>query len=342
MRPFTFTMNKHLLPIVNKPLLLHCISNLTKAGITDIGIVTGPLSEEVREKVGDGSAVGANVTYIYQGEPRGLAHAVLMAKGFLGQEPFLLHLGDNVLENGVESFARTFEDESCDCLVGVVRVGNPERYGIVEVVDGVPVAFHEKPSNPRSNLAVIGIYVFSPIVFRTLETLTPSLRGELEITDLIEKLRRTGRTIKLHHFSGWWKDAGTPSDLLEANALMLKQCRRRLNGTIKGEVEISGEVMVESGTVLETGTKIVGPVVIAEGCRIGPNARIGPNVCIDRHSVVSGATVRDSIIMENCEINATVSLRSSILGRNTVISGTPSSLSAFLGENTNLGLDRAS
>ena len=331
-------MNKHMLPIANKPLLRHCIDDLTRAGINDIGIVIGPFGQEIREFFGDGSSVGARITYIYQGDPKGLAHGVLISKSFLKDEPFLLHLGDNLLEEGVSSFVEAFEREPCDCLVGIAEVGNPERFGIVEVENGVPVAFREKPVGLKKKFAVVGIYVFSKNLFKILESLTPSPRGELEITDAIEECRRRGELVKLHGFKGWWKDAGTPPDFLEANALALGECDHRIEGLIEKGANVGNDVTIGRGSIVKKGVTISGPAVIGEDCVLEEDARIGPMVSIGDRARIRGATISDSVILENCEVETKATIFSSIISRNSKIQGSSAALSILLGENSRLSL----
>ncbi|HLY77550.1 MAG TPA: sugar phosphate nucleotidyltransferase, partial [Thermoplasmata archaeon] len=222
LRPLTFTGNKHMIPIANQPILFYGLKHLAQAGIREVGIVLGPLHEGIREAIGNGEAFGLRVTYIHQGDPKGLAHAVLCAREFLGDDPFVMYLGDNLLQEGVTEFIRIFEREHPAAVVGVTTVEAPEHYGIVELEGAEIRSIEEKPSKPKSNQALIGVYLFGPAIHPIIAALTPSGRGELEITEAIWRLHEAGGRVIPHAVSGWWKDTGRPEDLLAANSLVLQ------------------------------------------------------------------------------------------------------------------------
>ncbi len=247
----------------------------------------------------------------------------MISKDYLQGEPFLLHLGDNLLEHGVSSFVKAFETDRVDTVIGITKVGNPERYGIVEFEDDTPSRILEKPVKTSSNSAIIGVYVFSSSIFDAIQKLKPSPRGEMEITDALEVHRREGRKIKLHRFSGWWKDAGTPADFIEANKLMLDKHRHEVAGKIEEGATVSSNITVGAGSVIKSGARILGPSIIGEACTIGTGAIIGPYVCIGDGGTIYRAKLRDSIVMNRCNIDVDVSFSSSIIGNDATVKSGP-------------------
>lgn len=236
LRPLTNSGNKHMLPIANKPMLLYGLEHLRNAGIKDVGVVLGPIKEGVVEMLGDGSKFGVKVTYLYQPDPKGLAHAVLISADFIGDEDFVMYLGDNLLSQGVRGFVETFNQKNLDCLVGVCPVGDPSRYGVAEMKGRKIVRLVEKPRRPRSNLALIGVYMFNSSIFEAAKRIKPSWRNEQEITDAIQHLLTTGRKVEAQKVSSWWKDTGKPEDLLEANQLVLSDIRTILRDKLPPKV----------------------------------------------------------------------------------------------------------
>ncbi|MEM3526392.1 MAG: glucose-1-phosphate thymidylyltransferase, partial [Candidatus Jordarchaeaceae archaeon] len=280
LRPLTYTGNKHMLPVANKPIITYGLEHLINAGIRDIGIILGPIKEGVRELIGDGSKFGIRVTYIEQNEPKGLAHAVKISRDFLGDEPFVMYLGDNLLKNGINPLLEDFKNTNPEAVIAVAKVKEPQRFGIVEMENGRIVRLVEKPKFPKSDLALVGVYLFRPSIFEAIEKIKPSWRNELEITDAIQELVNKNYDIHVHFVSGWWKDTGKPEDLLEANQLVLSDLKPENKGEIHSSVIIQGNVSIGAGTVIKEGCCLRGPVMIGERCKIGPNTYIGPYTSI--------------------------------------------------------------
>jgi glucose-1-phosphate thymidylyltransferase len=322
LRPLTFTGNKHMIPIANQPILFYGLKHLAQAGIREVGIVLGPLHEGIREAIGSGEAFGVHVTYIHQGDPKGLAHAVLCAREFLGTEPFVMYLGDNLLEQGVTEFIRIFERERPDAVVGVTAVDAPQHYGIVELNGNEILSIEEKPAKPRSNLALIGVYLFTPAIHPVIEKLTPSGRGELEITEAIWRLHEAGGRVIPHAVRGWWKDTGQPEDLLHANSLVLRTLPPAFFehlGVVSRGARLRGSVRIGPGTVVEDGVEIEGPVVIGSGARLRTGTHVGPETSVGDQVVLESVTVRGSIVLEGARIEGSMHIVNSLIGRNVVI-----------------------
>ena len=321
LRPLTFTGNKHMIPIANQPMLFYGLRHLAAGGIRDVGVILGPLHEGIEEAVGDGSAFGIRVTYIHQGEPKGLAHAALCAREFLGDEPFLMYLGDNLLQSGVEPFLHRFAEDRPDGVVGTTPSSHPQSYGVVEMSDGKIVSIEEKPAHPRSNLALIGVYLFTPMIHPIIAGLTPSARGELEITDAIWRLWQARGRVSVVNVDGWWKDTGKPSDLLEANELVLRSLPResfRIEGVVEPDVVIEGAVGVGPGTVIESGARLVGPSLVGSNVRVGRGSVIGPGCSVGNDVVLHRASVRRSIVLERAHLEG-VTISDSLVGRNVEV-----------------------
>jgi glucose-1-phosphate thymidylyltransferase len=339
LRPLTFTGNKHMLPIANQPILFYGLQHLARAGVRDVGIVLGPIQEGIREAVGDGSAFGFRVTYIHQGDPKGIAHAVVCARDFLGDEPFVMYLGDNLLQEGVGEFVRAYEASHPDAVVGAMPVAHPEQYGIVELADGNEIrSIEEKPSHPKSDLALIGVYLFAPTIHPVIAALRPSRRGELEITEAIWNLRQTGGRVLVRRVEGWWKDTGRPEDLLEANELVLgtlPPAAFTREGTVAPGARLQGSIGIGPGTVIEEGVSVTGPVVIGRGVQLRTGSVVGPGTAVGNEVTVEGASIRRSIVLENTRIHGPVRIADSLIGRNVEIrsEGTPErEISLMLGD----------
>lgn len=317
LRPLTFSGNKHMIPVANQPILFYSLGSLARAGIRDVTVVLGPIVEGIRESVGDGSRFGLNVEYVVQGEPRGLAHAVKCARPSLGDDPFLMHLGDNLLQSGVEPFLSRFHSETPQAVIGVASVAHPENYGVVELKDGRIASVQEKPAAPRSHLALVGVYLFDPSIHRVIDSLRPSQRGELEITEAIAHLVEGGKHVSVLEVTGWWKDTGRPDDLLEANELVLDRMPRELM-TNQGETAagaiLEGACGVGKGSRVGAGSRIVGPCVIGAGVRVMGTSTIGPYCAIGDNAVVTDASIRRSIVLEGAQVSG-VSVANSILGK---------------------------
>jgi glucose-1-phosphate thymidylyltransferase len=326
LRPLTFTGNKHMIPIANQPILFYGLRHLAEAGIREVGVILGPIQEGIREGIGDGSAFGVRVTYIHQGDPKGLAQAVQCARSFLGDDPFVMYLGDNLLQQGVRPFVELFEREHPAAIVGATRVPDPRPYGVVELAGEKIVSIEEKPARPRSDLALIGVYLFTPAIHPIIDALRPSRRGELEITDAIWRLHASGQRVLVQQVSGWWKDTGHPEDLLEANDRVLasrSEALFRREGTIAPGARLRGHVAIGAGTVVEEGCEIEGPTVIGERVTVGAGTRIGAYTAIGDRVELRGAHVGRSIVLEGAVLEGNLSLRDSIVGRNVRIGASP-------------------
>ncbi len=303
LRPITHTSAKQLVPVANKPVLFYGIEALVEAGVKEIGIIIAPeTGEEIREAAGDGSQFGAEITYIVQDEPAGLAHAVLTAEEFIAGSPFVMYLGDNLLADGLRGLVATFRESEPDALILLTPVSDPSSYGVAELDGDRVVRLVEKPKDPPSNLALVGVYLFQPAIFDAARALEPSWRGELEITEAIQSLIEDGHKVQSEVVSGWWKDTGQLADMLEANRLVLEEIEPRIDGEVDEASRVEGRVVIEAGAKLSASV-VRGPAVIGAGARIedayvGPYTSIGENVRICRseieHSIVlSGSVVED-------------------------------------------------
>jgi glucose-1-phosphate thymidylyltransferase len=317
LRPITHTSAKQLVPVANKPVLFYGLEAMRAAGIEEVGIVVGDTRAEIEAAVGDGSRFGLAVTYLPQDAPLGLAHAVLISEAFLGDSPFVMYLGDNLLKEGIAPFVREFEESRPDALILLQQVSDPKSYGIAELDGGRVVRLVEKPAEPRSDLALVGVYLFTPAVFESVKAIRPSARGELEITDAIQHMIDCGLRVEPHVVSGWWKDTGKLEDMLEANRLILGTIERRLEGELV-ESTIEGQVQVGPGSLLERCT-VRGPVVIGAGCRLS-DTFVGPYTSISDGVVVEHAEIEHSIILENSRISRLgARMSDSLIGRDCVI-----------------------
>ncbi len=345
LRPLTHTGPKQLIPIANKPNIQYCIEDLRNAGITEIGIILGNvMPEKVREFLGDGSKFGAEFTYIVQGEPKGIAHAVNCAKQFMGQEPFIVYLGDNLLKSGIGAIPKKMVGEKADCVISLMPVKEPQRYGIAELSEdgGEVIRCVEKPKEPKSNLAVIGVYAFNPSFFEVYPKLRPSWRNEMEITDAITLLIDSGFKVVPHRVEGWWKDTGKPEDILEANHLILDGIEDSNEGRVEDGATLVGRVKVGRGTTIMGRSVVRGPSIIGEECRIGPNAYIGPYTAIGDRCQVAAAEIDDSIVMEGSTVNVERKFVRSMIGRESKILSSngllPKGQRLVVGENTTIYL----
>ena len=322
LRPLTFTGNKHMIPVANRPILLYGLEHLRAAGIREVAIVLGPMHEGIQEAVGDGSSLGLEVSYVHQGPPKGLAHAVTCACEFLDGEPFVMYLGDNLLQDGVRPFVATYEASHPDAVIGATPVPDPRQYGVVELDGERIVSIEEKPARPKSNLALVGVYLFTPSVFAVIDRLKPSARNELEITEAIWGLLEEGRTVVVQRVRGWWKDTGLPADLLEANERVLSTLGPKDVETL-GEVHpgarVHGLVGLGRGAIVEAGAEVEGPAILGEGVRIGPGTRVGPGTSIGAGGVLLGCSVRRSILLDRVRVEGPVHLANSILGRDVTL-----------------------
>ena len=342
LRPLTYTGNKHMLPIANKPMLMYGFDQMIAAGIREIGVVLGPLQEGIVEALGDGSRFGVKIQYLDQPDPKGIAHAVLISKGFLGDEPFVVHLGDNLLKERIPSLVDEFRNSDADATVFVSRVKDPSRFGVVQVKDGRIVRLVEKPKDYVSDYALAGLYFFRSSIFNAISKLKPSWRNELEITEAIQTLLDSGGKITYHEISGWWKDTGRPEDILEANQLVLGDLRRSIRGKLDDGVALSGNVEVGEGTIIRRGATLRGPVVIGEYSEIGSGTYLGPYTSVGSKVKILGAEIENSIILDGTTIDCRERIVDSIIGKNSwiVSNGThrPTGRRFVVGESTFVSL----
>lgn len=336
LRPLTYTSAKQLVPVANKPVLFYGIEALVAAGIADIGIVVGDTQAEIRAAVGDGSKWGAQVTYIPQDAPRGLAHAVLISEPFIGADPFVMYLGDNLLNRGIVEFVEQFVKEKPAAQILLTPVPDPQMFGVAELKDGKVVRLVEKPKEPKSDLALVGVYMFGPEIFASVKTIKPSFRNELEITDAIQDLIDRGLRVTPHLVSGWWKDTGKLDDMLEANRLILQTLTPRSDGTVDAASKIEGTVVIEAGAVVEHSV-IRGPAVIGPGARI-THAYVGPFTSIGPDVEISHSEIEHSIVLEGALIHdLDTRVADSLIGRGVKIHRLPLKPAAhrfMLGDNS--------
>jgi glucose-1-phosphate thymidylyltransferase len=322
LRPLTNTTPKHLLPAGSKPILFHVLDYIKEAGIKDIGIVVSPDSGPyIKKAISTNSEWEGKITFIIQPEPLGLAHAVKVAQAFLGDSPFLMLLGDNLFEGGVKDFLDDFRASSSDASILLKEVADPRAFGVAELdSSGRVVHMAEKPKKPRSNLAIIGVYLFTAEIHKAIAQTKPSWRGELEITDAIQRLLEMGKEIRSHLLQGWWLDIGSNDGLIVANRVVLDAFSERdIKGEVDSQSRITGKVQIGVGAKLEN-SRVEGPVFIAANCRI-ENSLIQPFTNIRAGTVVEDSTVEHSVILENCRISKINQLADSIIGRNTILTG---------------------
>jgi glucose-1-phosphate thymidylyltransferase len=316
LKPLTNTTAKQLLPVANKPIIHYVIDQIKNAGISEIGIIISPETGSlIKESVKDGSQWGVNITYIMQSKPLGLAHAVVTAKDFLGGSPFVMFLGDNLIEGHIDKFIENFKINSSDALVLLKEVADPRLFGVACLDSkGRILNLVEKPKEPKSNMALVGVYLFTDVIHDAISRIKPSGRGELEITDAIQKLLEMGKTVDSHVLKGWWLDTGKKDDLLEANRVVLDQyTTRSIKGKVDSESQVSGRVEVGINTVIEKST-IRGPVSIATGCTI-INSFIGPFTSISDNTLIENSHVEHSVILNDCVIKNIESIEDSIIGK---------------------------
>jgi glucose-1-phosphate thymidylyltransferase len=341
LRPITFTSAKQLVPVANKPVLFYGIEAMAAAGIREVGIIIAPeTGDEIREAAGDGAQFGVKISYIVQDEPAGLAHAVLTAEPFLGASPFVMYLGDNLLQGGMEELVNHFRGGAAEALILLTPVPDPQNYGVAELgANGNVVRLVEKPPEPATDLALVGVYMFTPQIHEAARAIKPSARGELEITDAIQWLVDGGRRVEPHIVQGWWKDTGRLDDMLEANRLILDTVDRRIDGELH-EAQVDGRVVVEAGARLERAT-VRGPAIIGAGAVVR-DAYIGPYTAIGRHCVIEGAEVEHSILLEGSSVRGLDGrMESSLLGKDVAISrGTrqPRAYRFMVGDKSEIGI----
>jgi glucose-1-phosphate thymidylyltransferase len=341
LRPITYTSAKQLVPVANKPVLFYGIEAMAAAGIEEVGIIIAPeTGDEIRGAAGDGSRFGVEITYIVQDEPLGLAHAVLTAEPFLGSDPFVMYLGDNLLQGGIADLVDRFREHAPEAMILLTQVPDPENYGVAELgEDGGVVRLVEKPAEPATDLALVGVYMFTPTIHQAARAIEPSARGELEITDAIQWLVDGGRRVESHVVRGWWKDTGRLDDMLEANRLILETIVRRVAGELE-DSQVDGRVVVEPGARLERAT-VRGPAIIGSGALLR-DAYIGPYTAVGAGCVIENAEVEHSILLESSSVRGLEGrMESSLLGKNVSIlrdDRQPRAYRFMVGDNSEIGI----
>jgi glucose-1-phosphate thymidylyltransferase len=339
LRPITYTSAKQLVPVANKPILFYGLEALAASGIREIGIVVGDTHQEIRDAVGDGRRWGVAVTYIPQAAPLGLAHAVLTAEPYLRGRPFVMYLGDNLIREPLAPLVLRFRSEAPNAQILLAKVPNPQEFGVAELRDGRVVRLVEKPKTPPSDLALVGIYMFDDHVFDAARAISPSWRGELEITDAIQRLIDGGLTVRPHVIEGWWKDTGKLEDLLEANRIILDTLESRVDGEVQ-ESELTGKVVVEAEARVVR-SHIRGPAIIGRGALV-ENAYVGPFTSIGDGVTLRASELEHSIVLEGSTITGVVGrIENSLIGRNVTVyraDSKPRAYNLMLGDRSQVGL----
>jgi glucose-1-phosphate thymidylyltransferase len=340
LRPITHTSAKQLVPVANKPVLFYGIEAMAQAGISEVGIIIAPeTGPEIQKAAGDGSRFGVKLTYLVQDEPLGLAHAVLTGEEFLADSPFVMYLGDNLLQGGIEDLVAAFRANEPDALILLTPVPDPQHYGVAELKDGSVVRLVEKPPDPQTNLALVGVYMFTPEVHNAARAISPSPRGELEITDAIQHLVDQGLRVDPHIVKGWWKDTGRLEDMLAANRLVLDTIEGHIDGDLI-DSQVDGRVVIHAGARLERST-VRGPAIIGAGARL-TDCYIGPYTAIGEECVISNAEVEHSILLARSSVRDLAGrMESSLLGRNVAIrrdARQPRAYRFMVGDNSEVGI----
>lgn len=339
--PLTYTKAKQLIPVANKPVLFRVIEAIRDAGIREIGIVVGDTAAEVKEAVGRGERWGVEITYIQQSAPLGLAHAVKESREFLGDDRFVMFLGDNCIQGGISPLIEQFGRSDWNAQIVLTRVSDPSHYGVAELDDdGRIVRLVEKPKEPRSNLALVGIYMFDRSIWEAIANIKPSWRGELEITDAIQYLVEHGYRVYPYIHRGWWIDTGKKADMLDANRLVLEEIEHRIEGFVDRDSQLIGKVTIEAGAEV-INSVIRGPAIIGENARI-VNSYIGPFTAIYHHTLIEDSEIEHSIVLEHSSIVAIPHrIEDSLIGRNVKVHRSPIKPKAYrltLGDHSDVGL----
>ena len=323
LRPITHTSAKQLVPVANKPVLFYGLEAIAEAGVTDVGIIVGDTAPAIEAAVGDGSKFGIKVTYIRQLAPLGLAHAVLVAREFLGDEDFVMYLGDNFIVGGITDLVEEFTSARPDAQIMLTKVSDPRSFGIAELDEttGRVKNLEEKPKQPKSDLALVGVYLFTPAIHEAVASLKPSWRGELEITEAIQWLLDNGRRVNSTMITGYWKDTGNVADMLEVNRLVLESMEQRLDGTVSDDSEIIGRVVVEEGATV-AGSRIVGPAIVGAGSTV-TDSYIGPFTAIEDGCSIEDSEIEYSILLSRASIRGVRRIEASLIGHDTVVTPAP-------------------
>jgi len=342
LRPLTHTGPKQLLPIGNTPMSEYCVNSLKEADITEIMMVIGGVgSQKVREYYGNGEKFGVSIKYVEQDSPRGIAHAIGLCEDFIDNEKFVVFLGDNFINTSIADFTKIFKNSTSDASLLLCEVDNPQQFGIA-YLDGDKISkMIEKPKKSESNLAITGIYFLSPMIFDKIKKLKPSWRNELEIVEALQMILDDGNEISYNIITDFWKDTGTPNDIIHANKIILENIESDYSDKLKNDVEINGKVSIGKNSIIENHCKILGPVIIGDDCIISKNSTIGPNVSIGNNSKISNCIIENSIIMTNCIIDANILIADSIIAQNSEVFSeekTQQKKKFLLGEGTKISL----
>jgi glucose-1-phosphate thymidylyltransferase len=321
LRPITHTSAKQLIPVANKPVLFYGLEAIAEAGITDVGIVVGDTADEIRRAVGDGSAFGLNVTYLPQAAPLGLAHAVLIARDYLGDDDFVMYLGDNFLIGGISELVERFRKERPAAQIMLTKVPDPTAFGVAELdPQGRLIGLEEKPEKPKSDLALVGVFLFTSAVHPVVADLTPSSRGELEITHAISGLLDAGRTVEATITEGYWKDTGNVADMLEVNRLVLEVLEPEVAGVVQ-DSELIGRVTVAAGAVVR-GSRIVGPAIIGAGSVV-EGSYLGPFTSVAEDCQITDSELEYSVVLRGAAIHGVRRIEASIIGHEVEVTPAP-------------------
>ena len=322
LRPITHTSAKQLVPVANKPVLFYGLEAIREAGITEVGIVVGDTEPAIQAAVGSGEAFGLRVTYIRQSAPLGLAHAVLVAREFLGDDDFVMYLGDNFIVGGITALVEEFRASRPDAHIMLTPVPDPRQFGVAELDgEGQLIGLEEKPDRPKSDLALVGVYLFTPAVHEAVDQLAPSRRGELEITEAIQWLVHSGRKVTSTVISGYWKDTGNVADMLEVNRMVLESAERAVAGEVDEASELIGRVIIEAGAKV-TGSRIVGPVIIGTGAEV-TGSYIGPFTSVAADCTIADSEIEYSIILERTSIQGVRRIEASLIGHDVEVTPAP-------------------
>ena len=322
LRPITHTYAKQLVPVANQPVLFYGLEAIRDAGITEVGIVVGDTEPAIRSAVGSGEAFGLEVTYIRQSAPLGLAHAVMVAREFLGEDDFVMYLGDNFIVGGITALVEEFQASRPDAHIMLTQVADPRQFGVAELDDaGRLVGLEEKPQQPKSDLALVGVYLFTPAIHEAVARLEPSWRGELEITEAIQRLVLDGRKVASTIISGYWKDTGNVADMLEVNRIVLESAEPAVAGIVDAASELIGRVVVEAGARV-SGSRIVGPAIIGAGTEV-TDSYVGPFTSIASGCMIADSEIEYSIVLEGASIRGVRRIEASLIGHYVEVTPAP-------------------
>ena len=340
LRPLTHTGPKQLLPIANKPMSQYCIESMKDSGVTEIAVIIGGVgSDKVIEHYGNGNKLGVNLTYVKQEHPKGISHAIRLCKDFIKNDKFLVFLGDNIIQKSIRNYVKEFEKTQYDATVLLCEVDNPSRFGIADIKNGKIINIIEKPKEPPTNLAVTGIYLLTPKIFDIIDNLKPSWRNELEITDALDMLLKKNDSINYHIITSYWKDTGTPEDILNANESILQNMKSYNFGKNQKGSIIKGNVMIGKNVEIKKDVEIIGPVIIGNNTIIENGVRIGPNTSIGNNSRLAKCQIKNSIVMSNCIISSKTKIKNSIISSNSEIIKSDENEKIFLlGEGTKISI----